>query len=211
MSQLTKKRLEILLQKCETFDRPKVYLEQYTIPSDIAAEILYLAYLKGDIEGKVVYDLGCGTGKLAIGCALLKAKKVFGFEVDREALEVARKNASNIGVDVNWIEGDIAEVEGHCDTVIQNPPFGVQREKADRVFLEKALQLGKVIYSMHKMETREFVVGYVQKLGGETTDIMPAEFALPHSYEFHKRAIGKTKVDVYRILSKSWMILKGGN
>lgn len=28
----------------------------------------------GDIEGKTVADLGCGSGRLAIGCAMLGAE-----------------------------------------------------------------------------------------------------------------------------------------
>ncbi|MFQ5975055.1 MAG: METTL5 family protein, partial [Candidatus Hydrothermarchaeales archaeon] len=109
------------LQKCKSFKDPKAYLEQYTIPADIAADVLYLAYLKGDIAGKVVYDLGCGTGRLAIGSVLLGAREVWGFDKDQDALLIARMNSSNIGVDVKWREMDIANVKGKCDTVVQNP------------------------------------------------------------------------------------------
>lgn len=200
---LSKKKLEMTLQKCESFKDPKAYLEQYTIPSDLAAEVLFLAYLKGDIADKVVFDLGCGTGRLAIGSSLLDAKEVCGFDSDEDALIVARRNSSNIGVDVKWREMDIANVKGECDTVVQNPPFGVRRNKADRAFLEKALEVGKVIYSMHKMETQEFIKRYVQDLNGEILEIMTVDFSLPYSYGFHRKREIKTKVDIYRILSKS--------
>ncbi len=203
MKKLSKKGLEILLQKCESFKDPKAYLEQYTIPADIAANLLYLAYLKGDIEDKVVYDLGCGTGRLGIGCALLGAREVWGFDVDNGALKIARKNSSDIGVDVKWKEMDITDVKGDCYTVVQNPPFGAQKIKADRVFLQKALEVGKVIYSMHKAETREFIKRYVQKLNGNIVEIMTVDFILPYTYEFHRKRAVKTKVDIYRILSMS--------
>ncbi|MFQ5976149.1 MAG: RNA methyltransferase, partial [Candidatus Hydrothermarchaeales archaeon] len=81
--------------------------------------------------------------------------------------------------------------------------FGVQRNKADRIFLEKALEVGKVIYSMHKMETQEFIKGYVRQLNGEIAEIMTVDFRLPYSYEFHKKRAVKTKVDIYRIISLS--------
>ncbi|MFQ5887404.1 MAG: METTL5 family protein, partial [Candidatus Hydrothermarchaeales archaeon] len=100
-------------------------------------------------------------------------------------------------------EMDIADVKGECDTVVQNPPFGVQRDKADRIFLEKALEVGEVIYSMHKMETQEFIKGYVQKLNGKIAEIMTIDFILPYSYGFHRKRAVKTKVDIYRILSAS--------
>ena len=79
---LSKKQLEIILSKLKPIQNPKPSLEQYTIPSSLAAEILNLATLSGDIEGKKVVDLGCGTGRLALGAMLLDAKEVVGVEID---------------------------------------------------------------------------------------------------------------------------------
>jgi putative methylase len=197
---MLKKKLEILLEKVESFEKPIARLEQYVTPANIAAEVLYYAYLKGDIEGKIVFDLGCGTGKFAIGAALLGAREVRGFDVDEEALKVAKKNAEKLARQIAWVKSDVKDIKGSCDTVIQNPPFGVKKEKADRVFLKKALELGRVIYSMHKAETREFVTRYAEKLGGIITDVKRVEFLLPHSYKFHKKEKKKISVDVYRIV-----------
>jgi len=199
MMELTKKKLEILLESCDDFKTPKIQLEQYSTPSGIAAEVINLAYLKGDIAGKTVYDLGCGTGKLAIGCALLGAKQVTGFDKDRDALEIARQNSKRLDVDINWIKSDIKDIKGKCDTVFQNPPFGVHRKGADKIFLEKGLKLGKVLYSFHNADTREFVLAYISGLGGTVTDLLTLDFVLPRSYEFHRKEKRKTKVDVYRI------------
>lgn len=200
---MLKKKLEILLEKVEPFEAPKVRLEQYITPAKIAAEVLHHAHLKGDIEGRVVFDLGCGTGKFAIGAALLGAKEVYGFDADEEALKVAKKNAEKLALAIAWIKSDVKDIKGSCDTVIQNPPFGVKKEKADRAFLKKALELGRVIYSMHRAETREFVTRYIEKLGGIITDVKRVEFLLPHSYKFHRKEKKKISVDVYRILSTS--------
>lgn len=196
---ITKKKLEILLESCDAYKSPKVQLEQYTTPSSIAAEVINLAYLKGDVAGKTVYDLGCGTGKLAIGCALLGAKQVAGFDKDGDALEIARKNSKRLNVDINWIKSDVKDIKGKCDTVFQNPPFGVHRKGADKIFLEKGLKLGKVLYSFHNADTREFVLAYINGLGGTVTDLLTLDFVLPHSYEFHRKEKRKTRVDVYRI------------
>ena len=38
---------------------------------------------------------------------------------------------------------------GKFDTVLQNPPFGVQKRTADRRFLEKALKVADAVYSLH--------------------------------------------------------------
>jgi putative methylase len=196
---ITKKKLEILLESCDDFESPKIRLEQYSTPSSIAAEIINLAYLKGDVEGKSVYDLGCGTGKLAIGCALMGAQEVTGFDKDQEALDIARENSKRLNVDINWIKSDVKDIKGKCDTVFQNPPFGVHKKGADKIFLKKGLKLGKVLYSFHNANTREFVTAYIRKLDGTVTDLVTLDFLLPHSYGFHRKEKKKTKVDIYRI------------
>lgn len=196
---ITKKRLEILLESCDAFKDPKIRLEQYTTPSGVAAEIINLAYLKGDVLGKNVYDLGCGTGKLAIGCACIGAKNVSGFDRDEDALKIAEKNSKRLDVDINWINSDVKDIKGKCDTVFQNPPFGVHKRGADKIFLKKGLMLGNILYSFHNANTREFIRSYINGLGGIVTDRLTLDFVLPHSYEFHKKEKKKTKVDIYRI------------
>ena len=63
-----KRELERALSEIEAHPLPNAYLEQYTTPSNVAAETLYLAaYVYDDIIGKTVVELGCGTGRLAIG------------------------------------------------------------------------------------------------------------------------------------------------
>ena len=132
---------------------PKAYLEQYTIPPEVAAEILYIAaYIYDDIIGKTVIDLGCGTGRLAIGAALLGAKEAIGVDIDKSSVKLAQKNAEKLGVEEKtlWIIADIDAIRGSFNTVLQNPPFGVQRRRADRKFIKKSLELGDKIYSLHK-------------------------------------------------------------
>jgi putative methylase len=195
-----KKKLEILLEKCSTYAEPRLALEQYPTPAGLAAEIIHHAYLRGDIAGKKIYDLGCGTGIFSIGCALMGAKEVWGFDLDGEALEVAQGNAEKLGLsNVTWVKADVKDIRGECDTVFQNPPFGVRRVKADRGFLDKALEVGSVVYTMHKAETREFVSKYIESRGGIITDVIDADFVLPRVYDFHRRDRKKIKVSVYRV------------
>ncbi len=139
---MDKKKLEILLEKCSRYAQPRVEMEQYPTPAGLAAGIVHHAYLRGDVGGKVVYDLGCGPGIFAIGCALMGAREVWGFDLDAGALEVARGNAEKLGLrNVTWVKSDVKDIRGECDTVFQNPPFGVRRATADRGFLDKALEV----------------------------------------------------------------------
>ena len=73
-----------LLQNSPDFKNPKPELEQYTTPVDIALEIIKQANSLGHLSGTVA-DFGCGTGRLAIGAAILGAN-VTGYEIHDEAL-----------------------------------------------------------------------------------------------------------------------------
>lgn len=151
---LTKKQLEIILSRLKEPISPKPGLEQYSIPSGLAAEILNLAYLHGDIKGKVVFDLGCGTGRLSIGASLLRAREVVGVDIDSSVLKAAKENINTVksiisddmpmsSSSIRFVCCDVKNWLGRCDTVIQNPPFGIQNLHADRLFLAKALECGK--------------------------------------------------------------------
>lgn len=203
-----KRDLERALSEIEAHPLPNAYLEQYTTPSKVAAEILYLAaYVYDDIINKTVMDLGCGTGRLAIGAALLGAKEVFGVDVDPIAVRVAQKNAEIMGVKekTHWIAADIDVIKGTFDTVLQNPPFGVQRRRADRRFITKSLELSSTIYSFHKggESNREFIKRFIEGHGGRVTNIFPLKMEIPRMFKFHTKRKRSIQVDLYRIEGKS--------
>src|SRR5674476_1074825 len=134
------KRLEMILQRLSGYSHPRAALEQYQTPAPLAARLLYHALMKGDIEGKTVCDLGCGTGVLAIGAALLGADCVRGVDSDPKAVEGAKANAGLLDAHVDFIVADVRDATlpgrlGFTDTVIMNPPFGAQKAHADRCLL----------------------------------------------------------------------------
>jgi predicted RNA methylase len=82
MATMKLKKLQYELEDIETFENPKIELEQYTTSSHIAACILHTAqFVYDDIKDKMVADLGCGSGVLCIGAALLNAKLCTGYAV----------------------------------------------------------------------------------------------------------------------------------
>ncbi|HID05512.1 MAG TPA: methyltransferase domain-containing protein, partial [Armatimonadetes bacterium] len=165
----SKKELEIALESLLPHPAPSRELEQYTLPAYLAAELLWAAYMSGDVEGRAVLDLGCGTGILAIGAALLGASAVLGVDVDVVALRVAARNAASVGVasKVTWVASRVPEFFARVDTVVENPPFGVWRKGADMVFLTKSMECGDVVYSLHKSseETRRLVRKLASDMG----------------------------------------------
>ena len=53
------------------FSAPRPELEQLVAPAEAAATLLDAAARIAGLKGTAVTDLGCGTGRLAIGAALL--------------------------------------------------------------------------------------------------------------------------------------------
>lgn len=200
------RRLDLnrLLQSIAAHPSPKAFLEQYTIPADVASEMLSLAaYTYDDIIAKTVADLGCGAGRLALGAAFLGAKEIVGIDIDKVAVSVAKKNAEKLRFKrkTNWVVGDIEVLHGNFDTVLQNPPFGVQRRKADRKFLSKALELAPKIYSLHKSgeSSRTFIKRFIESHGGKVTGIFLMKLNIPKLFKFHRERMHEVEVDLYRI------------
>jgi putative methylase len=196
--------LERILQKVEPHPSPRAFLEQYTIPVDVASEMLFIAAnVNDDILGRKIVDLGCGTGRLAIGAAFLGAAKVVGIDVDRSGIENGRTCASKLGLKgrLSWVVGDISVLHDGFDTVLQNPPFGVQRRTIDMRFLATAMQLAPIIYSLHKSGTgnRGFIKRFIEAKGGRVTSIFQMKLTIPRMFEFHTKRTHEVDVDLYRI------------
>jgi len=147
-----------------------------------------------------VCDLGCGTGILSIGAALLGAAKVTGVETDRHALAVARRNAANYEASISFISGDVSDADllagiGACDTVVMNPPFGAQKAHADRPFIDSALVLAPVIYGIFNAGSRHFLERY---LDGRAVieEIIGGLLPIRRTFSFHKKDIREIPVEI---------------
>jgi putative methylase len=200
---LPRKHLEILLSQLEGFPAPVASREQYEVTDRVAATMVFTAASYGDIEHRSVYDLGCGPGRLAIGAALLGAYSVVAVDIDSKVLNVAEQNAVQLGVQncIKFVEHDIEMITAQADTVLMNAPFGVQRVHADQPFLRKALEIGNVIYSLHKASKggRQFITRFVSELGGQVSFIQEMTMALPATMHFHEKKKHVITVDFYRI------------
>lgn len=86
--------------KQHEFSSPKIQYEQYPTSAHLASCMLFTAQNTfNDIDGKDVLDLGCGTGMLSIGSALLGANYVLSVDVDDDALKDARENKEDFEED----------------------------------------------------------------------------------------------------------------
>jgi len=214
--------LELLISKICPQPSPQAQLEQYTLSPSIAATMLYIAaYSNNNIVGKTVLDLGCGTGRLALGASYLGAKEVVAVDIDRLAIKTAVENSSKLGLtkNIQWVISDINAVASKFDTVLQNPPFGVQTREADRAFLVKALEVGNSIYSLHnhpevdkqiikqlkanrdflQVLPSPFLEGLISQHHGVVKAVYAMLMTIPKMFDFHTKLKHDFVIDLYVI------------
>lgn len=194
------RRAELLraLDRVKGFRSPNAALEQVATPKEAAVELLETALARGDLAGRTILDLGSGTGILSIGAVLLGAGHVIGAEGDPRALEVARENARSLGVEVEWLECDVAQVGAPADTVVMNPPFGAQRRRADRPFWDRALALaGSAVYAFSLEDSRSFIAGRAVAASASIELTRPVRWEFPRSFAHHRRAKVELPVDLW--------------
>lgn len=196
----TKRELEIVLQQLEGYRNPKPDLEQCPTPAKLAAAMIHMAYMLGDLEGRSVADLGCGNGILAIGSVLYGASRAVGIDADPEAIEVARVNADRLGLSdrVSFITMDVRDFSERVDTILQNPPFGTKRRHMDTIFLDVALRVSKVTYSLHIAGNSEFLRKFALERGASLTHSEKWPFPLERVFPYHRKKLVRIPVEILR-------------
>ncbi|NLN14318.1 MAG: 23S rRNA (uracil(1939)-C(5))-methyltransferase RlmD [Tissierellia bacterium] len=143
--------------------------------------IEYLDLKKDDI----VYDLYCGIGTISLFVAE-RAKRVYGIEIVKEAIEDARKNAELNDIhNAEFIVGKTEEVfpkmtrEGiKANKLVLDPP----RKGCEREALEAIVDLGpeRVVYVSCNPSTMARDVKYLVEKGYRVVEVQPVDM-FPHT------------------------------
>ena len=82
-----------------------------------------------------ILDIGTGSGCIAISLKKALPKcSVTAMDISVDALELAKKNAANLDVTIEWIEQDIVHqctLAHSYDVLVSNPPYIPVREKVN--------------------------------------------------------------------------------
>ena len=181
------------------FKLPIPELEQYSTPPDLAFEIIKKVNSAGNLSGKIA-DLGCGTGRLSIAAALLGAN-VTGFEIDEKALNIAKEYSQKNKLEITWTNQPIEGIDEVFDTVIMNPPFGSQRPGADKIFLEKAMEIAAHIWTIHLSGTRKFIEKLVEDNNYQIIELYEFRYPLEKTMPFHSKDVSVENAILYHIAS----------
>lgn len=135
-----------------------------------------------DFEGKMIFDLFCGTGTITQAVAQ-KAKKIVGVEIVEEAVEAAKNNAKlNNLENCNFIAGDVFkvldEIEDKPDIIIVDPP----RKGIEPGALDKIIKYGvdQIIYISCNPKTLVENLYYMQYNGYKVKYLKPFD-NFPHT------------------------------
>jgi SAM-dependent methyltransferase len=107
---------ELLLAQNEV-TKPKLDVPYVPTPPEVVKAMLKL----GDVKPTdVIYDLGCGDGRIAIAAAKEFGARAVGVDIDPKRISEAQENANNAGVGdrVKFMLGNLFDADLHDATVV---------------------------------------------------------------------------------------------
>jgi ubiquinone/menaquinone biosynthesis C-methylase UbiE len=99
-------------------DEPTIKVPYVPTPQSVVEEMLKLGGVK---EGDVVYDLGCGDGRIVVTAVKgFKAKRGVGVDIDPERIRESKQNAKDAKVEdkVEFREGDVLKITDVSDATV---------------------------------------------------------------------------------------------
>jgi 23S rRNA (uracil1939-C5)-methyltransferase len=148
----------------------------------VQTEVLYGKALEyASLSGnEIVFDAYCGTGTISLFLSK-KAKKVYGVEIVSEAIEDAKKNAVENGIEnVEFLVGESEKVIPEliqsgvkADVVVVDPP----RKGCEKSLLEAIAGIApeKIVYVSCDPATLARDLGILKELGYKTKEIQPVD------------------------------------
>ena len=123
------------------------------------------------LSGRVL-DLGCGWG--AVGVALGKrdpALEIVMTDINRRAVELARRNLAQNGVEAEVVQGDgFASVTGAFDAILTNPPIRAGKAVIYGLFADARAHLkpgGALYVVIRKQQGAPSALKYLREIYAE--------------------------------------------
>ncbi|MCB0479078.1 MAG: peptide chain release factor N(5)-glutamine methyltransferase [Crocinitomicaceae bacterium] len=131
---LQKKPIEYILGETEFSGMLFKVSPAVLIPRPETEELIRLIE-KEVRDPQTILDIGTGSGciPIALKSHFTKAE-VYGMDVSDKALNIARENAENLKVDVQFIQEDILQPQGaykSFDLIVSNPPYVLESDKRE--------------------------------------------------------------------------------
>ena len=196
------KHLAIEISRLNGFNNPKIELEQYITPGDLAARWILTTARLGDLEqGSKVLDLGCGTGVLGLGALIFGASSATMVDVDDDAIDIMLENARSLGVEGKVVPmceeiTNVGNIE--ADLVLCNPPWGKQKQGADSNFIESIKSLCLPTYILHSSSAKHLEAEFLRS-SWHVQKLLSSPFDLGAIYPHHTKRRMSTDATLWRL------------
>ena len=118
------------------------------------------------LDGRIVWDIGTGSGILAVAAAKLGAKEVLAVDIDPVAVAACRENSIRNGTTVMCLQGSLADLAGKADLIIAN------------IIADVVIELMSAAAEKLNSGGTFLVSGIIESRAGDV-----AEHALKHGFE----------------------------
>lgn len=139
--------LDVDLRQADPALPDKVVVRYVPTPDDVAEAMLKLAGVGKD---DVVYDLGCGDGRIVLAAVKkLGAKRGVGVDLDPERIKESKANATRLGVEdkVEFRQGDVLDIKDLSQATVVALYMGEEMNLRLRPVLQKTLKPGSRVVS----------------------------------------------------------------
>jgi uncharacterized protein (TIGR03000 family) len=135
------------LRRADAKQPDRIVIRYVPTPPDVVEVMLRLA---GVAKDDVVYDLGCGDGRIVISAvAQFHARRGIGFDLDPQRIQESRAKARRVGVEerVEFRQGDVLDIKDFSAASVVTVYMSDALNKGVRPALQKTLKPGARVVS----------------------------------------------------------------
>ena len=156
---------EVAVDLTKDTDKDKAEIRYVPTPDDIVDEMIKLAKVTKD---DVVFEPGCGDGRIVVASVKAGAKKGVGIDLDKERVKESKAavKAASLVDKIEIREGDALEVKDYADATVVMLYMGEEFNVLIRPTLLRDLKVGSRIVS-HRFPMKDWKPDDTKKVTGQ--------------------------------------------
>ena len=156
---------EVAVDLTKDTDKDKAEIRYVPTPDDIVDEMIKLAKVTKD---DVVFEPGCGDGRIVVASVKAGAKKGVGIDLDKDRVKESKAavKAASLVDKIEIREGDALEVKDYADATVVMLYMGEEFNQLIRPTLLRDLKIGSRIVS-HRFPMKDWKPDDTKKITGQ--------------------------------------------
>lgn len=129
----------------------KLYVNKNVlIPRPETEELVEIVIKNNQLNNPIIVDIGTGSGAIALALKKhIPDSVVYATDISIEALDVARRNAKELSLDVSFLLGDLfAAFDKKANMIVSNPPYIDLSEEVESIVKDNEPHLA--LYAQQK-------------------------------------------------------------